>query len=288
MNINIDLHTHTIASDGMLTPTDLVKKAKKNGLFCIAKTDHDNMDLMEEFLYAGKKYKIHTIPGIEISSKYKGKSAHIIGLGVDYRNKDLKKYSHKCARARKERALRMIKLLSKIGWKIKKTEIAVRIITRPHIAHAVLKHSGNQAMLRQKFGKIPNFSEFIRAYLAKGCSCYAKKKYYLGARQTIKMIHNAGGIAILAHPKSKTSEFSYSEKHLRQLLKLKFDGIEVYSSGNTREEIAKLKRLAKKFNILTSAGSDYHGYDDQFPLGICNAGKYVEGKMCKKLLIKLS
>ncbi|MFH1889951.1 MAG: PHP domain-containing protein [Candidatus Kuenenbacteria bacterium] len=283
----IDLHTHTIASDGILTPDELVKKAKKTGLSFIAKTDHDNVDLMDEFLKAGKKYGINTISGIEISSKYKNKSAHIVGLGIDYKDRKISEYSKKCGQARKKRALTMVKLLSKMGWKIKKSEIAARIITRPHVARAVLEHTGNRKRLMDEFGKIPNFSEFIQAYLAKDRAGYVKKSYYMPVKPAIRMIKMAGGLAILAHPKSKTTEFSYSQKHLLDLLKLKFDGIEVYSSGNTQAEINGLKKLAKKYGLLASAGSDYHGYDDEYPLGICNANGYAKEEMCEELLARL-
>ena len=103
----------------------------------------------------------------------------------------------------------------------------------------------------------------------------------------LKMIKDARGITILGHPKSKTPEFSYSHKHLLELLKLKFDGIEVYASTHTKKEVEQLKKLAKQKNLLISAGSDYHGYDKEIPIGICNTGKYVKIDKCKELLAKL-
>ena len=182
---------------------------------------------------------------------------------------------------------RMMKILSKIGWQIKKDELDVRIITRPHLARAVLSHPQNRKRLISEFGKIPNFSEFIGAYLAKNCVGYVEKSYYMPVRPAIRMIRKAGGLAILAHPKCKTEEFSYNQKHLLDLLKLKFDGIEVYASKTTQAEINGLKKLVKKYGLLASAGSDYHGYDKEYPLGICNAEKYTKAELCKDLLAKL-
>ena len=142
--MKIDLQTHTTASDGKLTPTQLVCKAKKLGISYLAKTDHDNANLMTEFFDAGKKLNVHTIPGIEISSRYKGKSLHILGLGINYKNKKIINYTKKVALVRKKRALQMVEKLKQAGWKIKKQEIQKKIITRPDVAKTVINHKGNK------------------------------------------------------------------------------------------------------------------------------------------------
>lgn len=283
----VDFHTHTLASDGKLTPTQLVKKTKKLGILYLAKTDHDNVDLMDEFMQAGKKYGVHTIPGIEISSKYKGKSAHIVGLGIDWNDKEIRKYAKKCKVARKQRGLKMAEKLAGLGFEIKQSEIDRNVITRPHVANAVINHKLNKKRLLDEFGKIPNFSEFIQKYLAKEASCFVSKTFYMPAKPAIKMIHEANGLAIIGHPCSKTKEFSYSPKHLLKLIKLKFDGIEVYNPDATLVEIKYLKNLAKKYNLLISAGTDYHGIDTEFKLGRSNAGKYVREEMCGELVDSL-
>jgi hypothetical protein len=284
----LDLHTHTIASDGCLTPTALVKKAQRLGFSFIAKTDHDNVDRMSEFISAGQKYGLKAIPGMEISSRYQGKSLHIVALGIDHQNKKIKLYSEKCRQARHLRGLKMADKLAKIGWHIKKSELKKTLLARPHIAFSVINHHQNKLRLMKEFGVIPNFSTFIRKYLAKGCSCYAPKKFYLRPLPAISMIHNAHGLAIIGHPVCKTEEFSYNQKHLLRIIKnLPFDGIEVYGRENSDAETSYLESLAQKHHLLVSAGSDYHGYDQEYPLGPIYKGKLVTTLMCTDLVKKL-
>ncbi len=285
----IDLQTHTLASDGKLTPTELVKKAAQLGLLYIAKTDHDNLNLTAEFLAAGKKYNIHTIPGIELSSQFKGKSIHILGLGVDYKDKKIQAYSKKVAKLRKTRALKMVKKLNQAGWHIKRDEIKKKIIARPHVALSVINHPANKKRLIAEFKTLPTFSTFIRKYLVLGKPCYVDKPYRIPARQAIKLIKHAKGLAIISHPLSKSIQFNYTQKQFNDILKLNFDGLEVYSSEHTAQDIQRLKKIVKKYNLLASAGSDYHGHDEKVrPLGICHNGKYVDQKLCQPLLDKLS
>lgn len=284
----VDFHTHTIASDGRLTPEDLVTKAKSLGFSFIAKTDHDTVELTEEFLKAGEKHKLNTIPGIEVSSRYKDHTLHITGLGIDHHNKKLLAYTRKCTRARRKRGLDMTKKLKKHKWKIDQSHLEKNTITRPDVALAVIDHPDNKTRLIEEFGKIPSFSEFIQSYLVSGEPCYAPKKYYIKPLDAIRVIHSAGGLAIIAHPSCKTKEFNYSEKHLLQIIEdLPFDGLEVYNHDATTDEITSLLKIAKDKNLLISAGSDYHGYDAEFPLGICNAGDLLSVDACQPLLTKL-
>lgn len=285
----IDLHTHTLASDGSLTPTALVKKAKQLGFSFIAKTDHDNVNLMPEFLSAGKKFGVHAIPGMEISSHYLGKSLHIAALGIDYRHPKIIAYAQKCITARKARGLKMAAKLARAGWQLKKSELNHQLLTRPHVALAVINHPKNKKRLLQEFGAIPDFSTFIRKYLAKDCPCYVPKKYYIKPLPAIKMIHGASGLAIIAHPLCKTKEFSFSQAHLEKIIKqLPFDGLEVYSRENTKAETIYLKSLAGKHHLLVSAGSDYHGYDKEFPLGVKYRGQLIQESACQELADKLT
>ncbi|HRY63371.1 MAG TPA: PHP domain-containing protein [Patescibacteria group bacterium] len=285
----IDFHTHTIASDGRLTPTALIKKAKALGFGLIAKTDHDNVNLMPEFISAGKKFGIQAIPGMEISSRYLDKSLHIIALNIDYQNKKINWYAEQCIAARKIRGLKMADKLAINGWQLKKSELNHTLLARPHVALAVINHPKNKKRLLQEFGLLPDFSTFIKKYLAKNCPCYVPKKYYLRPLPAITMIHAAGGLAIIAHPACKTKEFSYSRAHLSKIIKnLPFDGLEVYSRDNTPAETTYLKSLAAKHHLLISAGSDYHGYDKEFPLGVKYRGKLVNTSYCTELIEKLN
>lgn len=284
----IDLHTHTIASDGKYTPTELIRKAKQLGFSYIAKTDHDNVDLMDEFLAAGKKYKVHAIPGMEISSRFLGKALHITALGIDYHNKKILAYAQKCKDARRERGLKMVKLLARDGWNIKYNEVNRDVIVRPHVALAVINHPANKRRLLKEFGETPQFNNFIRAYIVPGKPAYVPKKYRIAPKAAIDMVHAAGGLAVIAHPSAKTQEFNYNKTHLNKIIKtFDFDGIEAYNHDATLEEIKHLLALTKKENLLVSAGSDYHGHDSSFPLGTCNGKKPVRANRCRELINKL-
>lgn len=285
----VDFHTHTLASDGQLTPTELIKKAKQLGFSFIAKTDHDNVNLMSEFLAAGKKFGVNTITGMEISSRYQGKSLHIVALGIDYKNKKINDYAQKCIAARKVRGLKMAAKLARAGWQLKKSELDRVLLARPHVALAVINHPQNKKRLLQEFGAIPDFSTFIRKYLAKDCSCYVPKKYYIKPLPAIRMIHASGGLAIIAHPLCQTKEFRYSRPHLLKIIKnLPFDGLEVYNNGNAPLDTLYLKNLAIKHHLLASAGSDYHGYDKEFPLGVEYRGRLLKEVACRELVDRLA
>jgi len=277
----LDLHTHTNASDGNLTPTQLVKKAKQLGLSYLAKTDHDTIGLTVEFLNAGKKYKLHTIPGIEISAQFQNKSVHIVGLNINYQNKKIIQYTKTYTHIRQIRSTKIISKLKKLGWHIDAKQLQRQLIGRPHMALAVIKHPQNKMRLKKEFGAIPRFGEFINAYITPGKSAYVPKSKHISAPDAINLIHQVNGLAILAHPLTKSNEFNYSQQHLKNLLKLKFDGLEVYSSEHTLIEIKKLLLLAKKHKLLISGGSDYHDPDNDL-------GKYnhrpLTTSLCQNLI----
>ncbi len=282
--MRFDFHTHTTASDGHLTPTQLVKLAQKIKLSYLAKTDHDTVNLMHEFLVAGKKYKIHTFPGIEISSKFKNKSVHVVGLNINYKNKKLIQYTQIYQLIRQQRAKKIIAKLKKLNWYIDNKQIQRQIIGRPHIALAVIKHPLNKKRLIKEFGTLPTFGQFISKYIVPGSGAYAPKTKHITTNNAIKLIHQADGLAILAHPLTKSNEFNYTNLYLQQLLKLNFDGIEVYSSEHTPNEIKQLLTLAKKYNLLISGGSDYH--DSNNELGKYNH-RFLNSNNCRKLIDKL-
>jgi predicted metal-dependent phosphoesterase TrpH len=284
----LDLHTHTLASDGKLNPEQLVKKSKQLGILYLAKTDHDTVNLMPAFMAAGKKYGVKTIPGMEISSRYLGRHLHLTALGINYEHSTIEKYTAKVLTVRRDRAMRMAKNLTKQGWYIKWSELRSALITRPHVANSVIRHKKNQNRLQKLFGHLPSFSEFIKKYLVEGKAAYVKKEYYITPKSALKMVHEAGGLLLVAHPASRGEEFCYPHSHLIKLAKFGFDGLEVYAREHTASDIKYLTGLAKKNNLLISGGSDYHGDNNQtHPLGVCYLGHRLLIKHCQDLLTKL-
>lgn len=266
----IDLHTHTNASDGNLTPKELIKEAEKKELIAIAITDHDTVDGLDEALSA--KSSVEVVPGVEISCdapKNGFIDFHILGLFVDHKNKAIIDLLEKSKKARIEQKKLIIKRLNELGYDITFNEamnFAKGEIGRPHIAMALMKNYPD------KFKEIKDVFDKVLGNKKPG---FVPRKTIITGKETIDAIHKAGGKAILAHPGV------YSDEHAKQLIdffvKEGGDGIETDYSyhmniiGITKEmekqKIEFFKKIAKEQNLLESGGSDYHGTSKRVPLG---------------------
>lgn len=267
----IDLHLHTIYSDGTLTPKQLVDKAVKVGLKAIAITDHNSISGIKEAVeYADNK--IEFIPGIEISCDESDKGLidiHVIGLFIDYKNEELINLLKKI---KKERILQKKKIIEKLNkFGIKVTFEEVRKITkgevgRPHIAKIVLKNNPD---------KFKNISEIFEKYIKSDGPAFVKREDEINIKQAIGVIHNAGGLAFLAHPGFYPEEIR--TKLIKEFISYKGDGLETnypyYLNRHEKKKIKKdsdklnkiVKKIAKANNLLETAGSDFHG--NKFELG---------------------
>ncbi|MED4172732.1 PHP domain-containing protein [Halalkalibacterium halodurans] len=245
-----DLHIHTTASDGEYSPTAIVKKAKEIGLRTIAITDHDTLDGIEEAVIAGKRHGINVIPAIELTTKYKGTNVDILGYNVKASEK-LQAILVQLKKHREGRAMQIIEKFNDIGFTITLDEVKQfsedGVIARPHIAKAIVKK-----------GYVLDYQTVFDEYLADGKPC-AIDKMILTPEEGIKLIHEAGGKAILAHP-------VYLEDTLvRELLALDFDGIEVWHRNHDETDQEKYKMLATEFALIKTGGSDFH--TDEHSLG---------------------
>lgn len=286
MNI-IDLQIQTTASDGKHSPRECVLMAKENGLSVIAITDHDTVDGVEEALTVGGETGVRVIPGIEISVKEKG--AHILGLGIDYKNPELLRFSEEAKRWRIDSAKKMIENLRAGGfvieWEDVEKEASGGIVARPHIARAILRRPEN----KEKLVDISTVHDFIERFL------YNESPYYVGreavlAKDAISLIHRTGGVAIWSHPaihfhfpsqratdvppmeyssvipsinekrqKTRTvMDYEALEKFLGELIAWEIDGLEVFTPSHTEDDVEFLLGLVVKYNLLKTAGSDFH------------------------------
>ncbi|GAB4379275.1 MAG: PHP domain-containing protein [Calditrichia bacterium] len=251
----IDLQMHSNFSDGSMSPTQLVEEAKAIGLTAIALTDHDTINGVPEFLQAGQTYKMTTVSGVELSVDtrlpYHG-HMHILGLFIDPRNQELKRTLDFLRNKRKERAEKILQKLNELGVPVTKEELLEEAgegsIGRPHLA---------KIMVRKKF--VPSISEAFEKYLKKGGPAYVDK-VKLGEADAIRLIKQAGGLAILAHPHlMKYDTFEETREKILQLKALGLDGLEVYYSGMPAAFSQKLIKLAEEEHFAISGGSDYHG-----------------------------
>jgi len=252
MKQSFDLHCHTTASDGTLTPEELVEHAYQNQVYTVAITDHDTCAGISEAVEKGKEYNITVIPGIEISVDFNPGTMHICGYYIDPQNKYFQKRITDVQNARNNRNPQIIQKLNESGINITLDEVRHESgkdhIGRPHFAQVL-----------HKKGYVTSVSEAFNKYLAKGSCCYVHRKR-LGIPEAIELIHKAHGIAVLAHPNQLgLSSWEEYKKWFIYLKELGIDGIEIFSSCHSKRESEHFKSFADELNLLTTGGSDFHG-----------------------------
>ena len=247
----VDLHMHTTHSDGTYLPRDLVKLAKEKGLRCISVTDHDTMSSFEECAEEAKKLGVELIPGIEISADFEPGTLHILGFFLDQNHPKLKATLSEIQKAREERNPQIVKKLNELGISITMKEVEAesggKQVGRPHFARVLLKK-----------GAVKTMEESFRKYLAKGKPAYVDKRR-LSSREALQRIREAGGIASIAHPKQMRLVEPELSKEIERLVGEGLGGLEAYNSCQNREEAGLYMRLAKRFNLFVTGGSDFHG-----------------------------
>lgn len=246
----IDLHTHSTASDGSLSPRELVRCAVNNGLTAIALTDHDTVDGIPDAFSEADAAGIEVIPGVEISVDFKPEM-HILGYfnGSSYQN--IADTLALLRRSREERNPKIISKLIELGYDITMDEVKEaaggRVVARPHFAKVLVAK-----------GYFHNVEEAFHALLLPGKPAYFRKEK-LTPREGIAEILRAGGVPVLAHPIYLYMEESQLDQLFAELKAVGLAGIEAYYVDNTPEDTAMLVSLAKKHGLLTTGGSDFHG-----------------------------
>lgn len=253
MTDRIDLHTHSTASDGTLKPSEVVEKAYKIGLDAIALTDHDTIFGLDEFHKACRKYGIEGISGVEISAEY-SKEMHILGLFVDEKDEKFTQKLDILKNGREIRNREVLKLLNKNGIDVTEKDIlsqkdgaTMRNTGRAHIALAMVKK-----------GYAKTIDEAFTKYLKKGNSCYVKRITY-SPEESIRMIKDAGGVAVLAHPVYITEDYEQLYTLLSELKGYGLDGVECLYNNYTKEFSNKIVEICDKLGLVKSGGSDFHG-----------------------------
>jgi len=273
----IDLHTHTTASDGSMTPTELIRRAVSKGLAAIAVTDHDCVDGVEEALTEGRRQGIEVIPGLEISAEFDRGTMHILGFFVDWKKESLRRRLFELQEARRLRNPKITKKLQEQGLEITHEEVVAASgggqVGRPHFAK-VLVQKGYVASMEEAFEK----------YLKRGGPGYIEK-FRFSPQESIALIHEAGGVAVLAHPFTlglKSAEMENSL--LAELTQTGLDGIEVYYSKNAPEDTIHYLRLCESYGLLPTGGSDFHGaHKPDIDLGIGRGNLQVPLKLLEAL-----
>ncbi|WP_349239062.1 PHP domain-containing protein [Petroclostridium sp. X23] len=250
MNQYIDLHVHTTASDGSMTPSEVVRYAAKKDLSAIAITDHDTIAGVEEAYIVGNKVGVEVISGIEISVHDK-QELHILGYFVDLHSNELNITLDRLKEYREKRNPRIIEKLNGLGMDISMSEVkqiaGTGVVGRPHIA---------QIMVQK--GYVGSVDEAFSKYLDNGKLAYVERQKLL-PQDGISLIKKSGGLAVLAHPIYLRKEDDELEVLLAQLIDYGLDGIEAYYSEYPADISRKYRALAKRLNLVITGGSDFHG-----------------------------
>lgn len=244
--MNADLHIHTTASDGALTPSQVVRLAQKETLRGIAITDHDAIEGIEEALKEGELINLKVVPGIEVSTQLEQEEIHILGYFIDYQADFLQSKLNELRMERIMRNKKIIKKLNDLGYKLEWEEVLALAgngsVGRPHIALAL-----------QNRGYIQTMEEAFHKLLNRGAPAFVPRKK-LTPKEGIEMIHRAKGVAVLAHPGL------LKDKSLaKSLVPLGLDGIEVFYPLHSGEDVSLFKSLCKSYGLIATGGSDFHG-----------------------------
>lgn len=246
----LDLHLHSTASDGKLSPAEVVRKAAEADLAVIALADHDTVDGIVPALEAAKTFPpLKVIPAVEISTDIPKGELHLLGYFIDYTDPNLQSTLQRMRHSREGRAEGMITKLRNMGVLIeleRVKEIAgTGSIGRPHIAQAMLEK-----------GYIASIKEAFTKYIGWGGPAYVEREK-MTPGEAVELISQAKGLPVLAHPLTITDP----EAMIIELLPAGLVGIEAYYDGYTTEEKNKLVSLTDRYGLIATGGSDFHGLD---------------------------
>ena len=261
----IDLHIHSTASDGKLSPADVVRKSAERGLTVIALADHDTVDGIAPALAAAKAFpQLRIIPCIEVSTDVPDGEVHVLGYFIDYTDHKLKATLERMRHSRRERARGMVTKLGKLGihieWQRVQEIAGSGSIGRPHIAQAMLEK-----------GYITSIKEAFTKYISRDGPAYVEREK-MTPQEAVKLLLRTDGLPVLAHPLT----INDPETMIIKLKTAGLIGIETYYNNYTTEEISKLVSLADRHGLITTGGSDYHGLDNSTETMIGGADVPIE------------
>lgn len=250
--MNYDLHSHSIASDGTLTPTALIDHAVTAGVTHLALTDHDTIAGIDEARQAAANQPLSLIAGIELSAMWNGRTIHIVGLHLQTSSTVLQSGISQQLQFREWRGREIARRLEKKAgisnaYEGALTHVHGGLVSRSHFARYLVEN-----------GYAKDFNQAIRQYLLKGKSGYVKGEW-ASLESVIEWIRAANGIAVLAHPARYNLTATRLKALLTEFIEYGGEALEVLSGSHTPSDVQTMTGHALRFNLLASAGSDYHG-----------------------------
>jgi predicted metal-dependent phosphoesterase TrpH len=253
---NYDLHCHSTASDGALSPTEVVERAHQQGVTHLALTDHDTTNGLQEARTAAKQLNMTLIPGIELSASWQNKCLHIVGLGINPSHPVLVEGIEYQQQIRIKRA-------AKIAGKLQKKRITGAL-------EAVCQKAGTTMITRLHFAEfllenhhVDSFQEAFDKYLGNGKSAYVSTTW-ASLEETVQWITESGGVAVLAHPLRYKMTASWLRKTLTAFKQAGGAGIEVVTGQSSVDDIHRSQQFARQFDLMASQGSDFHNPDNRW------------------------
>ena len=253
----IDLHLHTTASDGRLSPTELIRLVADKGLKQIAISDHDSTEGLAEAFEEAKNFpEMRIIPGVELSTDIPGDEIHMLGYFIQYEDKEFQEVLTRFRLGRLDRTKEMVEKLATLGivldWERVQEIAGDGSVGRPHIA---------LAMVEMGYCKEPK--DAFPEYLGRNGLAYAERPK-MTPTEGVEMLRRVGGVPVLAHPAYMTE----LESNIAALKEAGLMGMEVYYAKFDADTVRRLKNLADKYDLIPCGGSDFHGLgnaDDSVP-----------------------
>mgnify|MGYP000949383284 FL=1 len=247
MSLPVDLHLHTMFSDGVLTPEELVVRCREASVQVIAVTDHDTVAGLPRAAAEARRQGIRLIEGVELSIEYQGQDIHVLGYGVSAGHGAFAAMLGELERAREERLHGMLGRLSGLGLPLTAEEVRSRalgrVIGRPHVAEALLAR-----------GWIENYNDAFRYYIGAGCPAYLPNRT-LAPENAIAVIRAAGGVPVLAHP----GAYADWSAVLDRFVQAGALGIEVHHPRHDPDLAQTMAEEARRRGLIPTGGSDFHG-----------------------------
>ncbi len=241
-----DLHTHTVHSDGALTPGELIQLANQKRLKVIGLTDHDTVSGIKEAQRVGRRLGVEVIPGIELSSEDRGKDVHVLGYFIETNCKDLLEWLKTFREARVTRAKKIVAKLKRFDIDLSVEEVlelaGTGAVGRPHIAELLVKH-----------GFVNDIKEAFDKFIGTNGPAYVPK-YRISPSRAIELIKASGGVPIIAHPGTIGDP-----DYVVYLAKLGIQGVEVWHPEHPPNLVETLMEIADDLGLLKTGGSDFHG-----------------------------
>ncbi len=251
--MRIDLHTHSSVSDGTDAPAELVRKALGVGLDVVALTDHDTFDGLDEAAAEGERLGLRVVRGMELSCSRQGSSVHVLAYGADPANPGLAAEMARVRDGRLGRLAGVLRKLAELGVPVSEAEVMAQVgnspsVGRPHIADALIKA-----------GHVRDRQEAFDRFLADGGPAHVHR-YTIEVDRGIDLVHEAGGVAVIAHPWGRGREHLLPPSALEALARDHgLDGLEVDHHDHDSDARRRLRSLADSLGLLATGSSDYHG-----------------------------